>query len=51
MLKVFAMNSRPFRSFLTSRTIHHLGQVSYSLTSFTEPFSSFLSTRFWVAFL
>jgi len=31
MLIVFAMNSRPFRSFLSSRTIHHLGQISYSL--------------------
>ncbi len=31
MLIVFAMNSRPFHSFLTSRTIHHLGQISYSL--------------------
>jgi peptidoglycan/LPS O-acetylase OafA/YrhL len=31
MLIVFAMNSRPFHSFLTSRTIHHLGQLSYSL--------------------
>jgi peptidoglycan/LPS O-acetylase OafA/YrhL len=31
LLIVFAMNSRPFHSFLTSRTIHHLGQISYSL--------------------
>jgi peptidoglycan/LPS O-acetylase OafA/YrhL len=31
MLIVFAMNSRPFHSFLTSRVIHHLGAVSYSL--------------------
>jgi peptidoglycan/LPS O-acetylase OafA/YrhL len=31
MLIVFAMNSRPFHSFLTSPTIHHLGQISYSL--------------------
>jgi peptidoglycan/LPS O-acetylase OafA/YrhL len=31
MLIVFAMNSRPFHSFLTSRAIHHLGQISYSL--------------------
>jgi peptidoglycan/LPS O-acetylase OafA/YrhL len=31
MLIVFAMNSRPFHNFLTSRTIHHLGQLSYSL--------------------
>jgi peptidoglycan/LPS O-acetylase OafA/YrhL len=31
MLIVFAMNSKPFHSFLTSRTIHHLGQISYSL--------------------
>jgi peptidoglycan/LPS O-acetylase OafA/YrhL len=31
MLIVFAINSRPFHSFLTSRTIHHLGQISYSL--------------------
>jgi peptidoglycan/LPS O-acetylase OafA/YrhL len=31
MLIVFAMNSRPLHSFLTSRTIHHLGQISYSL--------------------
>jgi len=31
MLIVFAMNSRPFHRFLTSRTIHHLGQISYSL--------------------
>jgi peptidoglycan/LPS O-acetylase OafA/YrhL len=28
---IFAMNSRPFHSFLTSHTIHHLGQISYSL--------------------
>jgi peptidoglycan/LPS O-acetylase OafA/YrhL len=31
MFLVFAMNSRPFLSFLNSRTIHHLGQLSYSL--------------------
>jgi len=31
MFIVFAMNSRPFHRFLTSRTIHHLGQISYSL--------------------
>ena len=31
MFIIFAMNSRPFHSFLTSRTIHHLGQISYSL--------------------
>ena len=31
MLIVFAINSRPFHSFLTGRTIHHLGQISYSL--------------------
>jgi peptidoglycan/LPS O-acetylase OafA/YrhL len=31
MLIVFAMNSRPFHSFLTNRTIHHLGKISYSL--------------------
>jgi peptidoglycan/LPS O-acetylase OafA/YrhL len=31
MFLVFAMNSRPFRSFLNSRTIRHLGQLSYSL--------------------
>jgi peptidoglycan/LPS O-acetylase OafA/YrhL len=31
MFIVFAMNSRPFFSFLNSRTIHHLGQLSYSL--------------------
>jgi peptidoglycan/LPS O-acetylase OafA/YrhL len=31
MLIVFAMNNRPFHSFLTRRTIHHLGQISYSL--------------------
>jgi peptidoglycan/LPS O-acetylase OafA/YrhL len=31
MFIVFAMNSRPFHSFLTSRTIHHLGAISYSL--------------------
>ena len=31
MLIILAMNSRPFHSFLTSRTIHHLGQISYSL--------------------
>jgi peptidoglycan/LPS O-acetylase OafA/YrhL len=31
MLIIFAMNSRPFHSFLTSRVIHHLGAVSYSL--------------------
>jgi peptidoglycan/LPS O-acetylase OafA/YrhL len=31
MLIVFAMNCRPFLSFLNSRTIHHLGQLSYSL--------------------
>lgn len=31
MLIVFAMASRPFHSFLTHRTIHHLGQISYSL--------------------
>ena len=31
MLIVFAMNSRRFQGFLTSRTIHHLGRISYSL--------------------
>jgi peptidoglycan/LPS O-acetylase OafA/YrhL len=31
MFIIFAMNSRPFHRFLTSRTIHHLGQISYSL--------------------
>jgi peptidoglycan/LPS O-acetylase OafA/YrhL len=31
MLIILAINSRPFHSFLTSRTIHHLGQISYSL--------------------
>jgi peptidoglycan/LPS O-acetylase OafA/YrhL len=31
MLIVFAMNSRLFLSFLNSRAIHHLGQISYSL--------------------
>jgi peptidoglycan/LPS O-acetylase OafA/YrhL len=31
MFIIFAMNSRPFHSFLTSRMIHHLGQISYSL--------------------
>jgi len=31
MLIVFAVNSKPFHSFLTSRTIHHLGQTSYSI--------------------
>jgi peptidoglycan/LPS O-acetylase OafA/YrhL len=31
MLIVFAMNSRPFHSFLTSHTIHYLGERSYSL--------------------
>jgi len=31
MLIVFAMNSRAFHSFLTSRTIHYLGERSYSL--------------------
>jgi len=28
---VLAINSRPFHRFLTSRTIHHLGKISYSL--------------------
>ena len=31
MLIIFAMNSRPFRSFLRIRTIHYLGERSYSL--------------------
>jgi peptidoglycan/LPS O-acetylase OafA/YrhL len=31
MFLVFALNSRPFFNFLNSRTIHHLGQLSYSL--------------------
>lgn len=31
MLIIFAMNSRPFHSLLTSRVIHHLGAISYSL--------------------
>jgi peptidoglycan/LPS O-acetylase OafA/YrhL len=31
MLIIFAMNSRPFRSFLTVRTIHYLGERSYSV--------------------
>jgi peptidoglycan/LPS O-acetylase OafA/YrhL len=31
MLIIFAMNSRPFRTFLTSRTIHYLGERSYSV--------------------
>jgi peptidoglycan/LPS O-acetylase OafA/YrhL len=31
MFIVFAMNSRPFHTFLTSRAIHHLGKISYSL--------------------
>jgi peptidoglycan/LPS O-acetylase OafA/YrhL len=31
MLIVFAMNCRPFLSVLNSRTIRHLGQLSYSL--------------------
>jgi peptidoglycan/LPS O-acetylase OafA/YrhL len=31
MFIIFAMNGRPFHSFLTSHTIHHLGQISYSL--------------------
>jgi len=31
MLIIFAMNSPSFHSFLTRRTIHHLGQISYSL--------------------
>jgi peptidoglycan/LPS O-acetylase OafA/YrhL len=31
MFIIFAMNSRPFHRFLTSRTVHHLGQISYSL--------------------
>jgi peptidoglycan/LPS O-acetylase OafA/YrhL len=31
MFIVFAMNSRSVHSFLTSRAIHHLGQISYSL--------------------
>jgi peptidoglycan/LPS O-acetylase OafA/YrhL len=31
MFIVFAMNSRPFHRFLTSRAIHHLGKISYSL--------------------
>ncbi|HEX3373232.1 MAG TPA: acyltransferase [Edaphobacter sp.] len=30
-LLVFAMNSRPFHTFLTTRPVHHLGQISYSL--------------------
>jgi peptidoglycan/LPS O-acetylase OafA/YrhL len=30
-LIVFAMNNRPFHSFLTTPTIHHLGKISYSL--------------------
>jgi peptidoglycan/LPS O-acetylase OafA/YrhL len=31
MLIILAMNSRPFHKFLTSRTIHYLGERSYSL--------------------
>jgi peptidoglycan/LPS O-acetylase OafA/YrhL len=31
MLIIFAMNSRPFHSFLTSRTVHYLGERSYSV--------------------
>jgi peptidoglycan/LPS O-acetylase OafA/YrhL len=31
MLIVFAMNNKPFHSFLTRPTIHRLGQISYSL--------------------
>jgi peptidoglycan/LPS O-acetylase OafA/YrhL len=31
MCIIFAINSRLFHRFLTSRTIHHLGQISYSL--------------------
>jgi peptidoglycan/LPS O-acetylase OafA/YrhL len=30
-LLIFAMNSRPFHTFLTTRPVHHLGQISYSL--------------------
>lgn len=31
MIIVMAMNSQPFHRFLTSRAIHHLGKISYSL--------------------
>jgi peptidoglycan/LPS O-acetylase OafA/YrhL len=31
MLIILAMNSRPFHQFLTSRTVHYLGERSYSL--------------------
>ena len=31
MLIVFAMHSRAVHRFLTSRVIHHLGKISYSL--------------------
>ena len=31
MFIIFALNSNPFRRFLTGRTIHHLGKISYSL--------------------
>jgi peptidoglycan/LPS O-acetylase OafA/YrhL len=31
MIMILAMNARPFHAFLTSRLIHHLGEISYSL--------------------
>jgi peptidoglycan/LPS O-acetylase OafA/YrhL len=31
MFIIFAINSSPLRRFLTGRTIHHLGKISYSL--------------------
>lgn len=31
MIMILAMNARPFHAFLTSRVIHHLGEISYSL--------------------
>jgi peptidoglycan/LPS O-acetylase OafA/YrhL len=30
-LIIFAINSRPFHTFLTTRPVHHLGRISYSL--------------------
>jgi peptidoglycan/LPS O-acetylase OafA/YrhL len=30
-LLIFAMNSRPFHTFLTTGPVHHLGEISYSL--------------------
>jgi peptidoglycan/LPS O-acetylase OafA/YrhL len=31
LIMIMAMNARPFHAFLTSRVIHHLGEISYSL--------------------